>query len=254
MPPKFAPASSELTQFYRDRRDWRSTGEERMRFKKATRLGKVRAGAAVLDIGARDGGLKRYLPPDTRYQGIDITPEFQAPDILIRDISTGIPFPDGAFDYVFCIEVLEHVPNPYQTLGEIHRVLRPGGGFALLWNWPDDTGRDWARSLWSLLEEHRRGAPSFLSMEWRKAVEGVTGFTHLQEEIVSWTPRSTMDSLLARISSISFIAALPDEKRAGVLQEARDLLRTHPDTRDKEEIASPYKTHVFWCFKSAAAA
>jgi SAM-dependent methyltransferase len=127
MPPKIAPASRELAEFYSARTGWRSAGEERMRFRKATALAHVPPGAAVLDIGARDGGLKRYLPTDVRYQGIDITPEFAAPDILIRDISSGIPFPDRSFDFTFCIEVLEHVPNPFGTLSEIHRVLRPGG-------------------------------------------------------------------------------------------------------------------------------
>ena len=102
-----------------------------MRFRAATRLARVPGGAAVLDIGCRDGGLKRFLPPDVRYQGMDLTPEFAAPDIVIRDISEGIPFADGAFDHVFCIEVLEHVPNPFGALTEIHRVLRPGGVLAL---------------------------------------------------------------------------------------------------------------------------
>lgn len=128
---RIAPGSSDLRSFYSARSGWRKSGEERMRFRAATRLARVRAGAAVLDIGCRDGGLKRFLPPGVRYQGMDITPEFAAPDIVIRDISEGIPFPDGAFDHVFCIEVLEHVPNPFGALTEIHRVLRPGGVLAL---------------------------------------------------------------------------------------------------------------------------
>jgi SAM-dependent methyltransferase len=131
MPPKIAPASPELARFYRDRHAWRSAGEERMRFRKAARLARVAPGARVLDIGARDGGLKRFLPAGVRYQGIDITAEFAGPDVLIQDISAGIPFPDGSFDTAFCIEVLEHVPNPYQTLGEIHRVLGPEGVLVL---------------------------------------------------------------------------------------------------------------------------
>jgi SAM-dependent methyltransferase len=128
---RIAPGSEALQGFYRARSAWRSSGEERMRFRAAARLARVPAGAAVLDIGCRDGGLRRYLPPGIRYQGMDITPEFAAPDIVIRDVSDGIPFPDASFDHVFCIEVLEHVPNPFGALTEMHRVLRPGGVLAL---------------------------------------------------------------------------------------------------------------------------
>jgi SAM-dependent methyltransferase len=128
---RIAPGSEELQGFYRARSAWRSGGEERMRFRAAARLARVTPGAAVLDIGCRDGGLRRYLPPGIRYQGMDITPEFAAPDIVIRDISDGIPFPDASFDHVFCIEVLEHVPNPFGALTEMHRVLRQGGVLAL---------------------------------------------------------------------------------------------------------------------------
>jgi SAM-dependent methyltransferase len=128
---RIAPGSDELQGFYRARSAWRSGGEERMRFRQAARLARVAPGAAVLDIGCRDGGLRHFLPADVRYQGMDITPEFAGPDIVIRDISDGIPFPDAMFDHVFCIEVLEHVPNPYGALTEMHRVLRPRGALVL---------------------------------------------------------------------------------------------------------------------------
>ena len=127
MSSRIAPSSPQLREFYRARFDWRNAGEERMRFRKATKLARVRPGSAVLDIGCKSGDLQRYLPPDVRYQGVDIAPEFAAPNTMVHDISSGLPFPDVSFDYVFCIEVLEHVPNPYDTLGEIHRVLRPDG-------------------------------------------------------------------------------------------------------------------------------
>lgn len=128
---RIAPGSEELQGFYRARSGWRKSGEERMRFRAAARLARVAPGASVLDIGCRDGGLRRFLPPGIRYQGMDITPEFAGPDIVIRDVSDGIPFPDASFDSVFCIEVLEHVPNPFGALTEMHRVLRPGGVLAL---------------------------------------------------------------------------------------------------------------------------
>ena len=131
MTSRIAPASKELEDFYRARSAWRSRGEERMRFKAVSALARTPAGAAVLDIGCRDGGLRAFLPPDIRYQGVDITPEFAAPDILIQDVSKGLPFADGSFDRAFAIEVIEHVPNPFGALTELNRVLKSGGVLTL---------------------------------------------------------------------------------------------------------------------------
>ncbi len=125
--PRPASPGGELEEFYSARSGWRNRGEEHMRFRKAAALARVPPSATLLDIGARDGGLRGYLPDGVRYQGIDIAPEFARADVLIRDISQGIPFPDGSYDFAFCIEVLEHVPHPFNTLSEIHRILKPGG-------------------------------------------------------------------------------------------------------------------------------
>jgi ubiquinone biosynthesis O-methyltransferase len=40
-----------------------------------------------------------------------------------------IPFAEGVFDIVVCVDVLEHVEDLQQVLSEIRRVLRPGGLF-----------------------------------------------------------------------------------------------------------------------------
>ena len=40
-----------------------------------------------------------------------------------------LPYEDAAFDVVLSVGVLEHVPNDRASLGEIYRVLRPGGLF-----------------------------------------------------------------------------------------------------------------------------
>src|SRR5437763_4790722 len=92
-------------------------------------LAQVRPGSAVLDIGSRNGDLRKYLPRDVKYQGLDIAPEFAAPDILIHDITSGLPFPDAPFDYVFMSEVLEHTPTADSRAGGVHPALTPRGAW-----------------------------------------------------------------------------------------------------------------------------
>ena len=89
--------------------------------------------ARILDIGCGTGAFLARLRARgfTRLAGVDIA----APDGLPADIEfaaldldTGhIPFPDGRFDLVVAIEVLEHIENLGTALAEIARILAPGG-------------------------------------------------------------------------------------------------------------------------------
>jgi SAM-dependent methyltransferase len=47
------------------------------------------------------------------------------------DLNDGLVFPDGAFDLVVMLEVIEHVVCAERALGEIWRVLSPGGRLLL---------------------------------------------------------------------------------------------------------------------------
>jgi len=70
---------------------------------------------------------------------------------VIRGDLAGAGLPAGAFDAVTLWDVLEHLADPYPTLREAHRILKPGGLLALT---TGDAASPWARltgRFWHLL-------------------------------------------------------------------------------------------------------
>ncbi len=88
------------------------------------------ASGLVLDIGAADKWIAKYLSPEVRYIALDYPATghdlYRArPDVFSDAVQ--LPFRDGAFDGLICLEVLEHVPDPARVMMEISRVLKPDG-------------------------------------------------------------------------------------------------------------------------------
>jgi SAM-dependent methyltransferase len=59
----------------------------------------------------------------------------EVPEGAEADVKEGdalaLPFADGEFDRIIAAEVLEHIPADIQAIGELARVLRPGGTMAV---------------------------------------------------------------------------------------------------------------------------
>ncbi|MDZ7670179.1 MAG: class I SAM-dependent methyltransferase [Gammaproteobacteria bacterium] len=111
----------------------------------------LQSGQRVLDLGCGEGrhAISAWLESPVDVVGLDLSPadlrtaagraaEFQPPAEASRG-SLGwvqgsgltLPFADASFDRVICAEVLEHVPDFHSVLGEIRRVLKPGGVLAV---------------------------------------------------------------------------------------------------------------------------
>ena len=86
---------------------------------------------ALLDIPAGQGALAVRLK-SLGYDvcACDLYPEiFHATDIEIRsgNLDSSLEYADGSFDYVVCVEGLEHIENPSNAIREFARVLKPEG-------------------------------------------------------------------------------------------------------------------------------
>lgn len=110
-----------------------SDPEAVLRFRKAIAAAGLRAGEAVLDLGAKWGGLAAAIDVQVDYTGLDLS-EVNADaatkaglTFVQGDVTQPLPFADASFDCVFCLELLEHLIAPARLLAEIHRVLKADG-------------------------------------------------------------------------------------------------------------------------------
>jgi SAM-dependent methyltransferase len=103
----------------------------------------VPAGAHVLEIGSGLGLLAVAVAStaaDVLVEGVDIAPAQIAaavrhPRVHYRQGDAhALEFPDASFDLVYARYLLEHVAMPAAVLGEMRRVVRPGGTVAVCEN------------------------------------------------------------------------------------------------------------------------
>jgi ubiquinone/menaquinone biosynthesis C-methylase UbiE len=207
--------------------------------------------ATVLDLGAGTGKLTRDLvprfgrviavEPDEAMLAVleEVVPDAEA----LAGSAEAIPLFDCSVDAVFTAEAFHWYASD-DSVGEIVRVLRPGGGLAIFWNLdfgdPEPPmGEEVERVLDAAFA--KGGAPGIgkvLSGFWREPIAGAP-FEPLREAEAERTVTRTRDQWLANMLSVSSIASLPDPDREELAERLRELV---PDVEYQWSI----RTIVYW--------
>ena len=205
----------------------------------------LRSGRTVLDLGAGTGKLTRALvetgaevlavePGDAMRAELErVLPQVRA----LRGSAESIPLRDKSVDAITVGQAF-HWFRFEEALTELHRVLRPGGGVALIWN-----GRDHDSSLQSeikaLLEPFvpagRAVAPNTSSHLAESPL-----FHSFEHSAFRFVQHLDADALVGRIGSISFVAGSTPEKRAELERKLRALAASSGGV-----VEFPYVTDVY---------
>ena len=78
-------------------------------------------GCHVTGLDVEAGGIA-HAQAQAQARGLAERAEFRAADCSAR-----LPFDDGSFEAVLCVDAINHLPDRFGTLREWARLLRPGG-------------------------------------------------------------------------------------------------------------------------------
>jgi SAM-dependent methyltransferase len=183
-------------------------------------------GRDVVDLAAGTGKLTRKLVG----RGCDVVAvepvaEMRAaiapPARVVDGVAEATGLPPASADAVTVAQAFHWFDGP-RALAEIHRVLRPGGVLALIWNRRrmEDALNI---ALEALLEPRRGRVPAHRDDSWREALAATPHFGPVRELEFANEQRLDADGLADRFGSVSFVASMPAGEREALLRAIRAL-------------------------------
>ena len=204
------------------------------------------SGATVCDLAAGTGKLTRLLVGrGWNVVAVEPVPGMRAklaeavPVAAVLDgIAESIRLPDRSMDAVTVAQAF-HWFDSDRALTEILRVLRPGGGLAIVFNRRDER-EPWVAAMSRIITWHQRTAARYQSIDWAGLLGGV-GFGPVDHAATEWSQPITRELLASRVRSISYIAASSAAEQQRYVSEVLALV----DGLD-EPFDLPYVTDVWW--------
>jgi ubiquinone/menaquinone biosynthesis C-methylase UbiE len=202
------------------------------------------AGDTVVDVGAGTGKLTRLLV-ERGYEVLAVEPVDEMRAVLAERVpnarvvagtAEAIPVADGSARAVTAAQAY-HWFEPERAEPEIARVLEPAGALVIVVNVRDKEDALQAR-LEELMSRYRGEYPN---RNWPDTWTDHPLFVPEYREF-RYEHLVERDTFVERVSSVSWIAALPGDENGRVRAEAAALVSDLP-----EPIRMPYVTQVYVC-------
>ena len=206
----------------------------------------------MLDLAAGTGKLTRLLvPTGAAVLAVEPVPEMRAElERRVRGVATlggtaeRIPLADRYVDAVTIGQAF-HWFAADAALREIHRVLKPGGGVALIWNARDERDELQA-ALSDIIDPLEGDTPRRKQRNWKTLLADSGVFDRTERLLFEHVQPLDEEGVVDRVTSISFIAAAAPDVRADVEARVRALV-----AGVKPPIRLPYVTELYLGFAKA---
>jgi ubiquinone/menaquinone biosynthesis C-methylase UbiE len=222
------------------------------------------AGERVLDLGCGTGVVARHaaplVEPGGSVVGVDVNPGMLGvaaailPGVEWRCADAArLPFDDGSFDVGVCQQALMFFPDRSAALGELRRVIAPGGRIALsVWRGVE---HNWFYDAFAVALERHAGAeagammaspfPDWHAEELRGALLAA-GFDDVRLRLEIGVEEWPSAAELVRREAASSPLAGPIGALAAPDREAliADVARALRDYTDDERVVFAVETHV----------
>ncbi|CZR50732.1 uncharacterized protein PAC_00606 [Phialocephala subalpina] len=239
--------------------------------------------AQVIDLASGTGKFTELLAPrPEEFEILAIEPhEGMREELVKKNLGSRVkvlhgdaahmPVEEGRGDALVAAQAF-HWFATEESLKEIHRVLRRGAKFGMIWNleaynapkeWSSVTS--WEQKLKDIVLSLEDGHPRFRHMKWKEVFEKQQDTTPLQtlkytfthnpptfslplgEETFQWTVWMSEEAIWGRYTTLSQIANLDENEREEVRKKVFTVLNEGDTERnDKGEIALHGVTYLCW--------
>ncbi len=211
-------------------------------------------GRHVVDVGAGTGKWTRELvTTGAEVTAVEPLPAMrrilrqQVPGarvVAARGEATGLP--TRSTDLITLAQSF-HWLDAERALAEFRRILRPGGGLAVLYNHRDEPGARGSEVRALLAEYQPDSYRAYGEGAWKRTLERSPFYSDLQIFRYRHSQLLTREEMLERYQSVSFISALSPSRRDQFLERLATILDDFSGRSRTHRFRIPYRGAIYWC-------